>query len=48
MERYALNLKKMHFSSENYATMPSRREIGFENRNPGVFSLGKEALKTVF
>jgi len=39
---------KKHTFSENYATMPSRIEIGFQNRNPGVFSLCKEALKTIF
>lgn len=33
---------------QNYATMPARKGSGFKNRNPGVFSLGKELLKNIF
>jgi hypothetical protein len=30
MERLSLNLAKMHFSNENYATRASRRGVGFK------------------
>jgi hypothetical protein len=38
-------LRENYFFSENYATVPSRREFGFKNKNSGVFSPGKKVPK---
>lgn len=48
MLRYALNLQKRSFFSDNYANLRTRRGFGFKKRDHGVFSLEKEVLKTIF
>ena len=48
MERLALNLKKRHFSSENYATLASRTGVGFKKGNLCGFSSGREVGETIW
>jgi hypothetical protein len=48
MERYALNLKKRYFFSENYAAVPSSSGFGFKKRNFGVFLPSKRSKKRFY
>jgi hypothetical protein len=41
-------LRENYFFSENYATVPSRREFGFKNKNSRVFFPVKEVPKAIF
>jgi len=40
--------RKAVYFGKIFAILPVTREFAFKKRNPGRFSMGQEALKTVF